>query len=255
MSRSLRWMFLALLSASACGAAAQPQGDGQRQPSNGGPSGGPDRQRYHKDGRPSDGGYIDQWLDMLRSRNPEEFEKMRKLREENPDEFHRLLRQRLQDMRMKFQPGGSLNDHPKVMEALKNLPPEDRDWVMQRLQSQPGGGYMGSPGMGFDRRGGLTDLKRVMTPEIARAEEKTRELSRKYRAAQNDQERDAVLGELRANLGEQFDLTEKARGDQLRQIEEKIPKLRQQLEDRLARRDELIETRLKEVIAGDGPRH
>jgi len=246
----MRWVTAIIIALStALSVLAQPPGGERRsQPDSGiGPSnhGGERPRFYRKEGPQQEGQYVDQWLEMLKKRNPEEFEKMRKLREENPEEFRQILHQRLQDMRLR---GGELKDHPRVLDALKNLPPEDREWVLQRLQQPNFGG-----GPGRDR-GGVSDFKHVSSPEIARGEETARALVKKYQEAPNDSARASAKEELRVSLSGLFDLREKTRSDQLRQIEEKFSKIRNHLNERMANREAIIDAHLEELLTGESKR-
>jgi hypothetical protein len=206
---------------------------------------------FHRGGGQNEGEYIDKWLETVKQRNPDEFARMKKLRDENPEEFRRQLHQKLQDMRMK---GGSLRDHPQVMDALKNLPPEERDWAMQRLQPMPPGGSFssGAGGMGFDR-GGMPDFRHISTPEIARGEEKSRDLVKKFHDAKTEVEKQEIKKTLRDAVASTYDLREKARADQFGQIEEKIAKIRKQINEHGTKRDEIIDARVKEMLGGEQP--
>lgn len=199
---------------------------------------------FHRNGPGNEGEHVEKWLDVLKQRNPEEFEKMRKLREENPEEFRKTLHQKLQDFRTKN--GGNLRDKPQIMKALHDLSPEDRDWVMQRLQQ--GGGPMGFGGP--DNRRGFPDFRHVMTPEIEQGERKGRELAKKLHEAKTDDEKSSLRKELRDQIAAVFDLREKQRGEMVRMIDEKVTKLRQQLDDRKNRRDQLIDEELQNAVNG-----
>lgn len=209
-------------------------------------AGGREHFGFRHSGGPSDGAYIDQWLEMLKQRNPDEFARMKKLREENPEEFRHALRQKLQDMRMK---GGSLRDHPQVAEAIKNLPQEDRDWVIQRLQMPPPGMPGGNPEFRGD---GGSDFKRGgMSADSQKSESQVRELAQKFRASKSDDERAKIRTDLRDMISRIFDEREKRRDQEIQMFEDKIAKIRKQLAENKTKRDQIIDTRLKEITAGD----
>ncbi len=219
---------------------APPSNDASNQP--------PHARGFRHGGGAADGEYIDKWLDSLKQRNPAEFERMKKLRDDNPEEFRKQVHQKWQDLRMK---SGGLREHPQVVEAFKNLSPSDREWVMQRLtQPAPGENFPGGGSMGFDR-GGFGDFKHATTPEIAKADAKARDLAKQYREAQNGDAKNAMKKELRDTLANVFDLREKVRVDQLKQIEDKVEKIRKQIGESKSKRDEIIDGRVKEFISGE----
>ena len=242
MKRALRPILFAAGIIFAARSPAQPDATNvpPAQPTNGVPAGTEHARFHRKDGMPMDGAFLDQWLGMLKQRNPEEFEQMKKLRDENPDEFHRKLRQKLQDLRL-----GGLRDHPQVAEAFKNLSPEDREWVTQRLQ-QPTG-----PGNGNDQHGGGFAGWKRPSPEFTAAEQKARDLAKKYREAKTDDEKAAAKKDLRATVSNLFDLREKDRAADIKQIEDHLAKIKKQLDDHQAKRTDIIDGRLKDIISGD----
>jgi hypothetical protein len=204
----------------------------------------PSLRRFNGERPPMDGEYLERWLESLKQRSPEEYERAQKMMKENPDEFRKHLHQKLQEMKARgggqSQPGGSIRERPRVMEALKQLPQEDRDWAMQRLQQQfP---HYGGRGDGF------SEFRHPNPPEFQQNEERVREFVRKFRDGKTDDEKKAAKKELREHLGVIFDQREKLRGDSLKMMEEKIAKLRQQMEERQRDRDKLIDARLDEVI-------
>lgn len=197
---------------------------------------------FHRQGPPAtEGEHIDKWLAMLKERNPEEFEKMQRMRQDNPEEFRRHLHQKLQEVRMR---GGSMRERPQVMKVLRDLPAEDREWVMQRLQS-------GGTGMAVDGRRGFPDFRHVMSPEIEQGERRCRELARTVRDATTEGAKVAAKQELRGQIAIVFDLREKQRAEMVRTIDEKVAKLRQQLEERKNRREQLIDEEVQKSISGD----
>lgn len=254
MTRSFHCMIAAACAAAAFAippALGAEEGAGPAGPEGSRVAPGAERGRFHrKDGTSPEGQYIDQWLDALKKRNPEEFERMRRLREEDPEAFRRHLHQKLQDLRQR---GNGLQDRPGVLAALNGLSPEDREWVMQRLQQPPfHGGYNGfAAGPGRDRMG-LPDFKRVTSPEIVQGEERATELAARCRAAAAGAEKDALQAELRETLARLFDLRETARAEQYRQIEEKFARIKKQLDEHMSDRDAIIDGRLREMLEG-GP--
>jgi hypothetical protein len=182
--------------------------------------------------------YVEMWLEQLKQKSPQEFEKARKLREENPEEFRRHLREKVASMKMR----GGLEERPEIARAIKALPETDREWLLQRLQA----------GDRFGMRGGMPDMRGGGTPEMERGELATRELVQKARAATGE-ERARLRAELKTELGRLFDLREKYRAEQLRMVEQQVTSIREQLQERSAKRDEIIEHRLKEAMPDEPP--
>lgn len=242
-----------LLSATLASLPALAEDASPRPPANGGNEGegGKDRERFRKFGdgaQPFDGSHIDRWLQVLKERSPEEFERARKMREENPEEFKKHLHKKVEEMRMKGgwqQPGGNLRERPRVVEALKQLSAEDREWAMQRLVQQP---FAGGRGDGFP------DFKHLNTPDLQRLEERTREQVRACREAGDDDAKRRTKRELRATLSDIFDQREKLRGESLKMVEDKLTKLRQSLAEQQQNRDTIIDARLEEVLRAEPPR-
>ena len=188
-----------------------------------------------------DARYVEMWMEQLKQRNPAEFERVRRLREENPEEFRKHLRAKLADLRGK----GGLSERPAIQRLLKDLPDEDREWLVQRIQ---GGGFGGELA-GFRS---MSDFRGGFPPEMERGEMKARELLMKTRAA-SGAEREELKKELRSEMLRIFDLREKARTEQLRQAEEQVAKIRKQLEERAGRRDQIIEEKLEESLKAEAP--
>ena len=191
---------------------------------------------FHRGGGPQDGAYLDQWLERVKERDPAEFERMKKLRQDNPEEFKHELHQKLQNSRI-----GGLREHPQVTEAFKNLSPEDRDWVTQRLSGPPGEG-------GGEQHGGPSGWKHA-SPDFAAGEQKVHELAKKFHGATTDADKAAAKKEIRENIAKLFDVREKNRAADIKQLDEHLAKIRKQLDEHQSKRDEMIDARLKEVIS------
>lgn len=219
----------------------------QKPPQSGGDGERPPHRRFNGERPPMEGEYVQRWLESLKQRSPEEYERAQKMMKENPEEFRKHLHQKLQDMKSRGggQPGGSLRERPRLMEALKQLPQEDREWALQRLQPhfpQHGG-----------RPEGFPEFRHPNPPELQQAEERVRDFVRKCRDGKTDDERKAAKQELREHLGSIFDQREKLRGESLKMMEEKFGKLRQQMEERQRDREKLVDARLEEVLQSPQP--
>lgn len=175
---------------------------------------------------------VQQFLDMLRERNPEEFERLRKLREENPEAFRAELRQKL--------------DRERERRGMRGEPGEGPRW--QRGPGEPNE-PRGRPREG--RPGPDADGMHVRSPEIDRLELKARELAHAYRAATNEGEKNEMRDALKAALQESFDLREKIRRERFAQMEQRVNRIRTMLDERQARRDAIIDRRLKELTESD----
>lgn len=190
-------------------------------------------------GSTSEARYVETWLAQLKLRNPEDFEKARKLRDENPEEFRRHLREKLAEMKSR----GGLNEHPAVLQALKSLPDADREWVMQRLQGGPSADRFGMRG-----GGNFLEVRTASSPDLERGELALRELVRKTRAATGD-DKEKLRTELKTELGRLFDLREKHRSEQLHMVEQQVLNIREQLQERAGKRDEIIERHMQEALS------
>ncbi len=196
-------------------------------------TGGPDLR-----GSPRQSPGFDMWLDRLRREDSEEFERLQTLRRDSPEEFFREAKKALREEfveRLK-------RERPAVFTALKNLSPEDRDWVLSRMSQRFAGG--------MDRR----DMERPDHghPPDEPGEDTIRKLAQAYREAPNDAAKGEIKTQLRAALGEAFDRRAERRRGELAQFEKRIGEMRSTLESRQARRDEIIDRRLGEILEGSG---
>jgi hypothetical protein len=69
----------------------------------------------------------------------------------------------------------------------------------------------------------------------------TAELKEKWDAADNDEQRNQVIGELRQVIASQFDADLNRRRQQFADLEQKLQQLRQQIEKRESKRDDFVE--------------
>ncbi|MFH0954287.1 MAG: hypothetical protein V1873_08155 [Verrucomicrobiota bacterium] len=184
---------------------------------------------------PPPGAPVDQWMERMKQDHPAEFERLRALREKNPEGFRWALHQRVREGRVLK----ALRDYPKVFEFLMGLPEDERAKVLLKLaQAQgPRGGPHGPPAM--------------LNPEILRLETEARQLSRTYRETTDETARQKLREDLRQRLEALFDLREKERAAQIERIQADVSNLKKALEDRKARREEIISRRLDELTDGD----
>jgi hypothetical protein len=81
------------------------------------------------------------------------------------------------------------------------------------------------------------------------------ELAVKIRAATDAVERDALKADLRKVIDQLFDKETLVRNAQIREVEKRLDVLRKDLQDRAAKRDEIVEKRVDDMVKGrpEGP--
>lgn len=97
----------------------------------------------------------------------------------------------------------------------------------------------------------LSESDRVLYERLVREREmeaETHRLAQRYRAATTDAERRAVRANLRDRLGAMFDLKQRNRREEIRQMEAALDTLMTRLQERAAMRDRIVEYRLNELI-------
>ncbi len=170
---------------------------------------------------------IELFFEMMRQRNPEEFERLRRLRETDPAAFRAELAERIQRERgRRGVDGGPL--------GRRGIPPYD-EREARRAPPARGDG----------------DVLHIRTPELDKMESKTRELARAFREAKSEDERSKMKEELRGEIARLFDLRERLRRERVEQMRERLEKVEQLLADRAAHREAIIERRLNEMSGAD----
>ena len=176
---------------------------------------------------------VDKWLEHLRDRNPDEYARLNELRLKDPEKFHAEMYRKLQ----RQQAMEVLEKNPRFKQLFGELPGEERDRITE-LISQPvmkkGPGKHGKP-----------------NPEIEKMEAETQELSLAYRKTQDNAERQKIRADIQTKLEILFDLRQKDREQMIAHMEKRMADLRKNLDEKTARRDELIGRRLKELTEGD----
>jgi len=178
---------------------------------------------------------LTRWMEHLRNRNPEEFDRLSRLRQEDPEAFRRELGDRLQRRRVETR----LKAMPKLQEYLMGLPEPERNELLKEIGELAGGGP----------RGGMPHVSE--DPRARDLLEKTGELSRAYRHTDNAEERAGIKQELSAKVAELFDLQEKQREEMIGKMEQKLGSLKAVLEQRRTNRQEIIDRRIQELTDGD----
>ena len=177
---------------------------------------------------------VDRWMERMRDRDPERFERMCEMRDKDPDGFRGVLRQRLTTERTL----AKLKNCPTVYEALMSLPEAEREQVLRDLApSAPFGGPGGRPAR--------------MNSQIREMERDTLEMSRAFRTAKDEAEKSKIRDDLRAKLGEVFDLREQERRSHFERIQKDVSELQKTLADRQAHRNEIIARRLEQLTEGE----
>jgi hypothetical protein len=178
--------------------------------------------------------HVERWLEHIREKDPEEFDRMKKLRASNPAEFRRALHRRLLRQRV----ADTLREAPRLKEFLAGLPETDREELVSRLER------LGAPpGQGF--------APEHPDPEVHRLEQETADLARRYRDAPDEGEKERLRDELRTKLEIAFDRRENARREHVKKIETDLDHLKKTIATRQAKRPEIIERRLQELTGED----
>jgi hypothetical protein len=195
-------------------------------------------QRHGPDGPPggTERASVEQWMMELKERNPEEFEKMRRMREEDPEAFRQALHDKVRKVRAAFIAGR----YPQLHAAIMALPPEERDWILGRLQQH-------------GPHAELRETGRRPSPEMEGLEKNAGELARAYRQAENPQDKRRIRAELSGVLEKLFDQREAMRARELENMERKIDALKADIEKRKSHRAEIIEARVKNLTEGESP--
>lgn len=104
------------------------------------------------------------------------------------------------------------------------------------------------------------DLERLMETneslyhsllEILELERRSFDLAEKYRDTESEEEREVIKGELREILSRGFDLKQNERGERIKNLEQEITKLKNELDDRAENKDEIVKRRLESLLGED----
>ena len=173
---------------------------------------------------------VDIWMERLKNRNPDEFQRFHRMRHQDFEGFRKELMTRLGQERM----GVLMAAHPRLRAFLETLPEPERLEILQAL------------GHAFRPDGPPTRLD-PDDPETRQLSEDLAGLARKYRETSDKDQREKLQSELRGKLGEMFDAREKSRARHIERIQSEAAKLQQMLDSRRSRREEIIERRLREL--------
>ncbi len=171
---------------------------------------------------------IEKFFDIIRQRNPEEYERLRQLRETDPAAFRAEIAARIEQERIRRGIGAPPGEGP----GPRMAPRGDREFRRPRP---------GEEG----------DAMAVHSPEVEAHERKAREIAESLRAAKTDEERAARTRELRDELAQAFDLREQLRRERIKQMRERLEKVEAFLAARQANRDAILDRRVNELIGED----
>ena len=170
--------------------------------------------------------HVQRFFEVMRERDPEEFERMRQLRESDPAAFRAELGERLRKARER-QAGGDF-----------------------KPTGQPGEG----PGPHRrPRRDGQGDALFVNSPELRELEAGAGHLIRQIRELEAGPERSEAIASLRDTLTRAFDLRQQLRRTRVAEMKERLLEVESLLDKRELERAQVIEHQLSVLIGGDEP--
>lgn len=167
---------------------------------------------------PRDGEVL-RWLDRLREAHPEEFARLRRLREAHPEKFREEMRRRI-----------------------------ERRIAESRAAAGAARGEPGDP-----RRGGPPLPRLERDPDIARLERELIALTREFHAAAPADRREELRTRIRALLREALERREAQWAARIQKMRRELAELEKQMERWRAKRDEIIEQRLRMLLETPAP--
>ncbi len=178
-----------------------------------------------------------------------------------------LSPEQLEKRRERF---GAMREHfrenPELRKELRELAQSDPEAFGQRIRqmhedsgtasgARPRGGFSGrktgQPGRdgarpGPARQRGGRGMDRLGNPQIAKLEQQSQELAKRYQKAQG-QDKEELDEKLRDTLTEAFELKVQAQGKQVQHLEKQLDRLRKQLEKREQSREAMIQKRFSQL--------
>ncbi|MCS6771630.1 MAG: hypothetical protein NZ740_06345 [Kiritimatiellae bacterium] len=168
---------------------------------------------------------MQKFFQVLKEKNPEEYERLRHLRETNPAEFRAEMAEKIREHRRRHVP-----DRPESPDTEARAHPKPH---RERLAMRPDGRPPA--------------LDRFGSPELQALEERAKDLAAAIRSREPGPEREALLKELKEVLEKAFDLRDELRRDQLRRAREELDRMEKRLDERLTRRTAIIQRRMTEL--------
>lgn len=173
---------------------------------------------------------VQRFFEILKEKNPEEFERLKQLRKDDPEAFRKELTDRLRT---------ELERRGLYGEAGDGGP------------FRQGKGFKGEPGGRHFHADGDVEGWAVQSPELEQLEVKTRQLAHAIRDSNSPEEQAKLREELKGELTKEFDLREQMRKDRLAQMEKRVEKIKTIMEQRQAQRDAIIQRRMEELTEQD----
>lgn len=138
----------------------------------------------------------------------------------------------------------------ELLAVLKDNLPEDYERLMKLKESNPRA-YRWALAAAWRRYLSVKSYppeiqQAIRTQQTARL--KSWKLSRRYRDAKDESDKQALRSELLKVMGQEFDAEQKVREYRLAQLAERIKQLRADLKERSERRDEVIGENLKRLL-------
>lgn len=230
----IRLVGLACVLAAAANAGAPP--DRSREPSSA------DRERWKARGEE----FLDRFIRHLADGDEAEYQRLQTLHREDPDQFRKELEERRDQARCDQLRGG-LHDFPTVLQAIEALPENEQSAFTKRVGELLAGPRRTGPEGA--NRGGWPPRKDGSNRQDDR---ELQDLVTRFRQA-SDADKVLVLKDLRAQLETQFERGEEDRRRMIESVEKRLEELRRMMAERSENRSDIIEDRLREVLADPAP--
>ncbi|HUT61179.1 MAG TPA: hypothetical protein VNA25_25300 [Phycisphaerae bacterium] len=143
----------------------------------------------------------------------------------------------------------------ELLGVLKEKRPEDHDWLM-RLKDRNPRAYRWALSTAWRTYQNWKNFPSEIQEAIRvqqTAKLKSWRLCRQYRGGKDESVKQALHSELLEVLGQEFDADQKIREFQLKQLEERIKLVREELKTRAEHRDEVVKENLERLLARKEP--
>ncbi len=177
--------------------------------------------------------HVQRYFEILKEKDPAEYERLTALRETDPDAFRTALMERLRKRweQREWDSDRKGGEHP---------------WRKRDARGPQTAGIFFRPEHGYSDGA-------QPTPELETLEIKIADLARSVRDAATDSEKAQLQQELTAEIGNAFDLRQRMRQERLAQMEKRVEHIKTILQDRQSKRDSIIQNRLNELL--NAPSH
>ncbi len=179
---------------------------------------------------------LDAYMNRLKEHDPAAFRDLQRLKNEDPAAFRDRLGQRLNQGRFTDR----FKDFPEVGEMMDRLPEDRRRKMMRHFMARNGPGPDDQPSVetGEARRKSREDMHGRLL-----------KLGEAYRAAGSDADREGVRGQVEQYVTEIFEARQKERRKHIDRMREDLGKLEQIMGNDEAKRSEMLQRRVEELIA------